>query len=238
MIRIRSKNEFRELEKAIGYTFRRKPLLKTALTHPSHRFENDGVDRDNQRMEFLGDAVLGFVSGATLYSTYKDEGEGLMTSLRSRLTSGRALAKIAKGISLGDHLRFGKGEARSGGHRRPSNLADALEAIIGAAYLDGGVKAAEKIYKKLFVPIMEDLDDDFWGDNPKGQLQEVSQRLYHVGPTYKLVSQRGPSHSKIYRVEVELKDGIKGAGEGRNKRLAESKAAEVVLQNLRKRKRT
>ena len=133
------KHPYRKLERSIGYSFRKRKLLETALIHRSFRFETEGIDSDNQRLEFLGDAVLGFVAGAFVYKRFASKQEGFLTSLRSQIISGKALAEIATKLKLGEYLQVGKGEAKSGGRCRASTLADALEAVIGAAYLDGGI---------------------------------------------------------------------------------------------------
>ena len=166
---------YKELEQQLGYRFRRVGFLKTALMHRSYRFENAGVSEDNQRLEFLGDAVLGCLSAGFLYDKHADHDEGKLTSFRSQITSGKALAECAGGLDLGRFLMIGTGEINSGGRERSSNLADALEAIIGAAYLDGGMKAARKVFNRLFVPMIDRLDGDVWADNPKGKLQEAGK---------------------------------------------------------------
>ena len=226
------KSEYRRLERTIGYTFRRKNLLATALIHRSYRYESAGVETDNQRMEFLGDAALGFVAGAYMYQRYTDRAEGFLTALRSRLTSGKALAAIAQSIELGESIKVGRGEERSGGRGRHSNLADALESVLGAAYLDGGLKAVEKIFKKIFVPVLDEMDDDVWSGNPKGRLQELAQRRHRSAPDYRLVEEKGPSHARLYVVEVEVGGQVVGRGVGRNKRVAEAQAAEKALARL------
>ena len=225
----RRKNPNRLLEKEIGYSFRKKALLVNALTHRSFRYENQDIEFDNQRMEFLGDAALGFVAGAYLYQRMQDKDEGHLTAMRSRITSGKALAEIATTMSLGDFVQIGKGEERSGGRDRASNLADALESVIGAAYLDTGVKAVEKIFKKIFVPYLDSCGEDLWADNPKGKLQETAQNLYRKSPLYRVVDQSGPSHSRVYTVEVVVDGKAVAKGEGRNKRVAESSAAAKAL---------
>ena len=228
----RCSNPNKALEKAIGYRFRTSELLITALTHRSFRYEAHGVEFDNQRLEFLGDAVLGFVAGAYLFDRHVEKAEGHLTTMRSRITSGRALARIASSILLGDYIMVGRGEERSGGRARTSNLADALESVIGAAYLDRGVKAVEKIFKKLFVPLLEECGEDVWGDNPKGRLQEWSQRHHKKSPVYRVTRQRGPSHAREYTIEVLINGEPMGTGAGRNKRVAEANAAEKALTGL------
>jgi len=226
------KNPYSGLEKALGYRFRRTLLIEKALLHRSFRFENRGIAADNQRLEFLGDAVLGFVTAAYLYDKFQDEREGFLTSLRSQITSGRALVGVARSIGLGAHIKMGKGEEQSGGRKRPSNLADALEAVIGAAYLDGGMKAVDKIFKRLFIPRLDSFSGDVWEGNPKGKLQEYSQRTWRSSPRYHVIRQEGPSHATIFTVEVLLSNGTTGKGKGGNKQNAEARAAIDALEKL------
>lgn len=228
----RRPNPYKDLEKMLGYSFRKRALLETALTHRSYRFENHGVTTDNQRMEFLGDAVLGLLTAAYFYDRFHDLDEGCMTSFRSQITSGQALGEVAHGIRLGDFLRIGRGEEKSGGRKRASSLADALEAVIGAAFLDGDTKAVKKVFEKLFVPMIETLSGDVWSGNPKGKLQEYSQRYWKSSPLYQVISRDGPAHAATFTVEVRLRDGTHGTGKGRNKQEAESRAASALLDKL------
>lgn len=227
------RNPYAALERKIGYRFRRKHLLERALVHRSFRFESQDVTVDNQRLEFLGDAVLGFVAAAHLHDRFEDSDEGVLTAFRSQITSGKALASIASDIELGEHVRVGKGEERSGGRHRPSNLADCIEAVIGAAYIDGGIKAAQKIFKKLFIPCIEGLSGDVWEGNPKGKLQEYSQRTWRAGPRYRVRNTAGPAHATTFTVEVTLHDGTCAVGSGQSKQQAERQAARNALHKLR-----
>lgn len=228
----RRKNPYSKLEKDIGYRFRRISLLEEALLHRSFRFENKGITNDNQRMEFLGDAVLGFITAAYVYKKFQDKQEGVLTSFRSQVTSGKALVDVARSINLGDYIKIGKGEEQSGGRKRHSNLADALEAVIGAAHLDGGIKAVEKIFKELFMPQLDSLSDDIWEGNPKGKLQEYSQRKWKTSPRYRIIRKEGPSHATTFTVEVFLHNGTIGTGKGGNKQNAETTAAINALKRL------
>jgi len=230
--RLRKKNPHARLEKDLGYRFKNPELLENALMHRSFRFENRATKHDNQRLEFLGDAVLGLVAADQIYSAYEDGDEGTLTHLRSLITSGKALARIANRINLGEELVLGKGESQSGGRRRESNLADALEAVIGAAYLDGGMKAAIKIFTKLFAPELTGVNESCWTDNPKGRLQELSQRMWHFNPQYRQISEKGPSHAREFVVEVIVNGDPLGTGKGPSKRLAETEAAKLALQRL------
>lgn len=225
-------NPLRELEIRLGYRFRDRSLLDMALSHRSYRFENKDVKVDNQRLEFLGDAVVGFLAASQLYSNHAAINEGGLTELRSRVTSGKALATVARRIGLGDFMKLGKGEEQAGGRQRESLLADAFEAVIGAAYLDGGVKAASKILTRLLIfpePFHEQED---WGENPKGKLQELSQRLYGRGPEYRCVSEDGPAHQKRFVVEALAGGSVLGTGDGSSKRAAEVSAAHAAVKKL------
>ncbi len=226
------KNEYKDLEKRLGYRFRDKTLLETALLHRSYRYENDDVYTDNQRLEFLGDAVLGFLTADHLYERYPDDDEGVLTSFRSQVTSGKALADLASSIDLGEHLKIGKGEEGSGGRTRASNLADALESILGAAFLDGGKKAADKIFKKLLMPCVDSLSGDVWADNPKGKLQDYTQRKMKSSPKYSIVGREGPPHATVFTVEATLTNGDCSRGTGGNKQEAETEAAKKMLENI------
>lgn len=223
------RNPYRPLEKRIGYSFRRKYRLRMALTHRSYRFENAAEDTDNQRLEFLGDAALGFAVAAYLYETFPDLPEGELTKLRSRVTSGKSLADLAADCGLGEYLSLGKGEFQSGGRDRPSNLADAMEAVLGAAFLDGGNRALNRIVRKLVVPLIQDLHPTPDHDNPKGHLQELAQSRWQITPKYRVTREEGPSHGRMFTVEVSLRNIVYGQGSGSNKRTAQTEAARQAL---------
>ncbi|MCX7591420.1 MAG: ribonuclease III [Kiritimatiellae bacterium] len=231
----RLRNPYAKLEKRLGYRFRRRDLLVTALTHRSYRFENSGVKNDNQRLEFLGDAALNFVATSHLFKTFPARDEGFLTAMRSRMTSGTTLAEVARSVGLGDFLRLGKGEELSGGRNRDSTLADTLEAVIGAACLDGGIQAVEKIYRRLFKRMSEGDDTDIWAENPKGLLQELVQQKWKCGPVYRLVQREGPAHAATFTVEVLVGGKLMGIGRGPSKQAAEKEAAVRALQRLGRR---
>ena len=228
-------NPYRKLEKSLGYSFRKKSLLATALLHRSLRFERGGAIEDNQRLEFLGDAALTLVTGEYLYKNFPKLQEGDMTMLRSRLASCKALAQIGQNIQLGDWLQLGKSELRSGGHKRPSNIADALEAVIGAAYLDRGLPAVMRIFKKLFLALLDGIDSaDEFEDNPKGRLQEFVQRRWRANPHYRVIRQVGPAHKRVFDVSVTVNETALGNGHGLSKREAEQNAARDALGKMEK----
>lgn len=227
-------NPYRSLEKRLGYTFRNRELLANALLHRSYRYESAEIRNDNQRLEFLGDAALSLVASDYLFRIYPDIKEGTLTLLRSRLTSGKALARVGTSIDLGAAIKLGKGELSTGGQRRASNIGDALEAILGAAYLDGGLKAVSKIFKKLFVALIEIHPQDDWHDNPKGHLQVLAQQRWKKNPAYHLIRQEGLPHARLFTVEVALGSKACGTGQGSCKREAEQEAAREALQTLLK----
>jgi len=227
------RNLYRQLEKALGYRFRRKHHLETALTHRSYRFESTDIHTDNQRLEYLGDAALGLVAAAYLFNAFPDFQEGDLTRIRSRLTNSKTLAQIAGKIDLGNNLKLGRGEIQSGGNLRSSNIGDAMEAVIGGAYLDGGIKAVEKIFRKLFIPEIDPEAYDRWQDNPKGALQELAQKQWKISPKYRTVNEEGPPHAKVFTAEVTVNSEAKGVGTGQNKREAESNAAQEALKIIR-----
>lgn len=228
----KTKDPLKKLQKRLGYKFRDINLLKMALTHRSCRFENKDVNVDNQRLEFLGDAVLGFMTAAYLYEENKNDAEGVLTTLRSRVTSGKALAALATDIGVGEYIMVGKGEERSGGRTRPSSLTDALEAIFGAVYIDGGLKGFKKVFDNFFPDLINNLDGNLWAANPKGELQEYSQAQWKRSPIYHLVDESGPAHASLFTVEVEVNGKRIGHGIGGSKQEAERKAAAMALEGI------
>lgn len=225
------KTTYRDLEQAIGYRFRKKGLLVLAVTHPSFRYENPDADDDNQRLEYLGDAVLSLIAAEHLFKTKPDAREGDMSKLRSRLTQDRTLARIGATIGISGFMRLGRGEEKNGGAERSSNLADAVEAIIGAAWLDGGARAANKIFKKVFLPQLEELQETPVKGNPKGALQEYAQSHGFDIPEYETIETAGPEHDRTFTVEVKACGQSWKASAG-SKREAERQAAHLALADL------
>ncbi len=222
-------NKFRALEQLIAYRFRKKSLLTTALTHPSFRYENPDVSEDNQRLEFLGDAVLGMLASDMLMAQYPDAAEGELTRLKSSLISGIALASAARTIGLGKHLQLGKGEAANRGANRDSNLEDVLESLLGAVWLDGGLRAARRFFDRNILRVLKTIEPKT--DNPKGTLQEYAQKNGYPIPMYRILKESGPAHAKRYYVEVAI-SSYAYQGEGNNRREAEKNAAEKAISNL------
>ena len=227
------KPNYRKLESAIGYRFKKSALLELAVTHPSYRYENPSTHDDNQRLEYLGDAVLSLIAAEYLFKHHPDAREGDMSKLRSRLTADRKLAQIGATIGVGDFLRLGRGEARNGGAQRSSNLADAVEAILGAAWNDGGAKAVNKIFKKVFLPELERLEDTPAISNPKGDLQEYVQSRGFGIPVYETIETSGPEHSRVFTVKVTACEKKWKAVAG-SIREAERLSASQALEELRR----
>lgn len=227
-------NELQRLEHNLGYVFRNSALLEAALTHRSHSAEN-GRPRDieNQRLEFLGDAVLNAVAAEWLCRECPCWREGLLTRVRSRLTNAAALARVARRLEIGRYLRLGRGEALSGGRDKEAVLADALEALVGALWLDGGPTAVQSAFSKWFSEEIAHALAAGSDENPKGQLQELVQQEINQLPRYEVLEETGPSHARHFKVGVYCGEKLLGIGEASGKRLAQRQAAEQALQTLK-----
>jgi ribonuclease-3 len=212
--------------------FQNASLLQRALTHTSFINEHAGEtnEEDNERLEFLGDAVLDFIAGAWLFDKFPDLGEGKLTTLRAALVRVETLASFARQIDLSDKLRLGKGELDTGGRNRNNILGDAFEAVIGAIYLDQGIDAA----RAFVLPFLEQTTPNIVEANadrdPKSKLQEWSQGTLGITPRYKLVGTEGPDHAKIFTVEVRLGEQVVAQGSGTSKQMAEQVAAREALE--------
>lgn len=213
------------LEALLGYKFRNSLLLAEALTHPSLAYETQRPHFDNQRLEFLGDAVLQLALTAHLYHLFPGFSEGDLTKMRARLVSKEALHNLASGINLGEFVLLGRGEEASGGRERASTLADAFEALLGAVYLDGGFEAARDVVLKVAQDEVDKISEKPEEKNPKGQLQEVLQAILPESPVYKVVNEDGPDHDKHFVVEVHWNGIVLASGKGKNKKQAEAAAA-------------
>ena len=220
-----------KLEQAIGYTFRDRSLLENALRHSSYANENRKENlSSNERLEFLGDSVLGFVVAEYLYKTYPDHPEGDLTRMRAELVCEGSLASVAERLELGRHLKLGHGEENGGGRKRPSINADAVESILAAMYLDGGLEPAKALIYRMILNGTEKqapVNTDF-----KTMLQELVQKEKNQVLKYCLVAESGPDHDKEFRVVVLLNDRIIGEGTGRSKKRAEQAAAAQGLEKL------
>jgi len=220
-----------DIQTSLGYVFKDPKLLETALTHPSYRFENN-IETDNQRLEFLGDAVLGFLLADRIFRGFVHHPEGMLTVLRASVASGVVLAGKAHRMRIGEALLLGNGERLTGGQDRESNLADALEALLGAIYIDGGIEAVSKVFDSLFAEELSELKEDPWIDNPKGHLQSIAQKEYHVEPQYETLEEIGPKHCSSFRVSVSVGETLKAEGVGGTKRAAQSAAAAELLKEM------
>jgi ribonuclease-3 len=222
------------LEKNLGYQFKNKELLVLALTHPSKAYEAKSNIPTNQRLEFLGDAVLQLVMTGHLYHNFSDQDEGELTKMRAKLVNRHALESLAINFGIHDHLILGRGEELNQGRQRTSNLADAMEAIIGAIFLDAGFEAVQYWVKQMLWELMEDMLEASLQYNPKGQLQELLQQKGPEVPEYEPLRDLGPAHDKIYEVVVRWKGKDLGQGKGSSKKQAEMEAAKQALLNLSK----
>jgi len=221
-----------ELQEVVGSPFEDDSLLKEALVHRSYLNENPTFpSADNQRLEFLGDALLDFVAGDYLYRRYPKMREGELTSLRAALVKEETLARFAQALHLGRYLYLGRGEEESGGRERPSLLADAFEALVGALYLDGGLKSAQGFILHFLEPETERVLEGEVRDY-KSLFQEEAQRRFQATPLYRTIDERGPDHDKTFTVEVLIEDKIYGRGEGRSKQAAEQEAARQALEKI------
>jgi len=218
------------LEERIGHKFRNSLLLAEALTHPSLGHETQRHHFDNQRLEFLGDAVLQLIMTEHLYSIFPREAEGRLTKLRSRLVSREALRRHATQLDLGQFLMMGRGEEASGGRERTSTLADAFEALLGAIYLDTDLATARRFLLTLAADDLAQLEAEPIDLNPKGHLQELLQAISPRSPVYELLSESGPEHAKTFIVRVSWEGIALGEGSGQSKKQAETAAALQAMQ--------
>ena len=223
----------KELEKKLNYTFKNSELLKNALTHSSYANENraEGIS-SNERLEFLGDSVLGFVTAKHLYSMQPTLSEGKMTRLRAELVCEQSLHGVALDLDLGRYLRMGHGEEKNGGRTRPSILADAVEAVIAAMFLDGGIAAPESFIERMILS-PESIEAHHAADY-KTELQELVQQKSGQVLTYVPTGESGPDHAKVFSASVSLNGEVIGQGSGRTKKEAEQAAACQALKKLNK----
>ena len=220
-----------ELEKAIGYQFRNITLLQNALSHSSYANErwHDSL-KSNERLEFLGDSVLGMLVAEHLYHTFPNRPEGELTRMRADMVCEKSLAMVANRLDLGRHLMLGKGEESGGGRNRDSILADAVESVLAACYLDGGMDAAVQFVRKFIlvnVPVTKLHNTDY-----KTALQELVQQKKNQVIAYRLVGESGPDHDKQFQVELTLNGEVVGVGTGSSKKRAEQAAAQAAIEKL------
>lgn len=218
------------LENRLGVDVTDYALLSRALTHRSYLNENpDEVLEDNERLEFLGDAVLDFVVGAYLYQRFPELDEGGLTTLRAALVRTKTLANFARQLGIGRCLRLGLGEDESGGRERPATLCAAFEAVIGAIYLDRGLDAVQVLVERLVQPALERIMAKSLHKDAKSEFQVWAQSEYNITPHYQVVHAEGPDHAKTFTVEVLVGDRVWGVGQGSSKQTAAQAAAEVAM---------
>jgi ribonuclease-3 len=222
-----------ELQARLGHAFRDEKLLRLALTHPSVAHEANTATAHNQRLEFLGDSVLGLVLSRELYEQFPAADEGGLTKLRARLVNAGSLAAHGRELGLGAHLILSRGEENTGGRERPSALADAFEALLGAIFLDGGFEPARAFVLREFAGDFSTLPEAGDIDNPKGELQERLQARSPLAPEYEFIAATGPDHDRVFECAVRHAGAELARGTGKSKKAAESAAARAALESLR-----
>jgi ribonuclease-3 len=221
--------DYGPLQRKLGYSFAQASLLQQALTHRSHSIAN------NERIEFLGDSVLNCCVAHELYMRFGELKEGELSRLRANLVRQETLAELAQQLELGTYLRLGEGELKSGGFRRPSILADGLEALFGAVFLDGGFAAAQGVIRGLYAALLENLDPQTLGKDPKTLLQELLQARKLPLPQYAVVATKGAAHQQLFQVECQIPQlSIRTTGFGASRRIAEQEAAQLAFAQTRK----
>lgn len=221
------------LEERLGISFNDKNLLTQALVHSSFLNENPGVfTESNERLEFLGDAIIGSAVAAELFSTYDSWPEGMLTSGRSSLVQGDTLARVAGRLGLGEYLQMGRGEEAAGGRNRPNNLAATFEAVVGAHFLDCGYAAAADLVLRLLEPELSELTEPGALPNPKSSLQEAIQARGQSAPSYRIVKVEGQDHARRFTAEAVVDGEPIGTGTGSRKALAERAAADDALKGM------
>jgi len=233
MSRDRLNADLENLQDKLHIFFKDKKLLQQAFTHASYTNENpDFPQADNERLEFLGDAILNFIVSRLIFNRYPELPEGNLTEIRSRLIREETLARIASSLNLGNYLLLSKGEENSGGRTKKSNLADTMESLLGAIFLDQGLANVEHFLTLLIDPYLEAIGSDELIINYKGKLQEFTQLQNNKLPTYHLIGVTGPDHDRNFTVEVNLDDSILGKGSGKSKKTAEMDAARSACKKL------
>ena len=219
-------------QKRLGYTFKQPELMELALTHPSVSHERNEKLENNQRLEFLGDAVLQLIISAELYKRFSNRDEGSLSKARARLVNREALAERATEIQLGEEIMLSRGEDRNNGRNRPSALADAFEAVVGAIYLDGGFTRVKKFIHTQFADQFDGADSGRYKGNPKGELQEILQGKSATAPEYRLLEMEGPDHDRSFVCTVRHSGRELGRGSGKSKKTAEINAAASAIDSL------
>ena len=229
----RQVENLRSLETKLDYNFRDQTFLANALLHRSHiHVTGQERKRSNERLEFLGDAVLGLVANEYLYQSFPDRSEGDLTKMKSLLVCGARLSEVATEMDLGIHIRMSRSEAATGGRQRSSILADTTEAIIGAVYLDGGLQSARKMIQRVVLAGSDQILARRSLRNYKSRLQELIQARFKSPPRYRITEVEGPDHDRLFKVAVTFNGEVLGSGEGRNKKMAEQSAAKEALDTI------
>ncbi len=226
-------SDFAELQQRLGHPFRDESRLRLALTHPSVAHEANTALTHNQRLEFLGDSVLGLILSRALYEKFSDADEGALTKSRAKLVNAGSLAAHARELGLGAHLILSRGEENTGGRDRASALADAFEAVLGAVFLDGGFDAAREFVLREFAADIGALVAGTDFQNPKGELQELMQARSPQAPEYEFIAATGPDHDRVFECAVRHAGAELARGTGKSKKNAESAAALAALEKLR-----
>jgi len=227
---VEGQNDLHKLSEKLGYHFTRPALLAEALRHASYVNElGDGNLKDNERLEFLGDAVLDLAVSDILMDVFQDAKEGPLSKWRASVVNERVLSELARELELGSYLCLGRGEELSGGREKPSILADTLEALLGAVYLDAGFERAREIIRNLLLSHIENLDEIGSAEDFKSVLQEYTQETHKTRPEYVLVSESGPAHDKTFNVALVIQGMTVSEGKGKSKKEAEQKAAKEAL---------
>lgn len=223
--------QIQDIEKSIGYTFKNRELLKKALTHTSYAYEN-GIE-SNEKLEFLGDSILEFISSKYLYGKYPELREGEMTKVRATVVCEKSLYKVAKMHNFSDFLYLGRSEQKSGGSQRPAILADSVEAVIAAIFMDGGIIPAEKFIIDNLKNEIEEATKHVGDKDYKTVLQEKLQAHGEVKIEYEILQEKGPDHDKTFEAEVKCNGKVLAKGEGKSKKEAHMEAAKKALENLK-----
>ncbi len=225
---------FASLQKTIGIRFTNEEILKQAFMHRSYLNEHRQVRQSNERMEFLGDAILSFLTSKYLYLTYPTFPEGILTNIRSSLVKTASLGSIASELGFGEVLLLSRGEEESGGRKNPSLLADTFEAFLGAVFLDQGISAVEKFLETHLFPKAQSIVESKSYVDFKSLLQEIVQEKSRISPTYRVIKTEGPDHNKTFWVEATIAKQVIGRGTGKSKQQAEQNAAENALVEIEK----
>lgn len=230
--------QLQTLQKEIGYTFRDSELLRESVIHPSYLQDNPKETKNNQRLEFLGDAVLDMILSEELFRLFPDEREGTLTKHRAILAKGLFLSDIAERLGLHECLLMSRAEIRSNGNKRPSSLEDALEALVGAIYLDSDLPTARSVILPWYGDIPRELKEHVFLSNPKGRLQELVQpSLGNDAIRYRVSREEGEAHDRLFEVELLLQDKLLASGKGKSKKEAEEQAATTALRQWTKQRK-